>query len=696
MASKNTVTLGGERLGSGKKEKIALKNFERSNHDMSYAWRSTMSTGTLVPFMCEVGLPGDTFDIDLNAHILTHPTIGAMFGTAKIQLDVFQVPIRLFQGALHMNMLKIGLDMSKVKLPLLRLEARTLSGGQPDGNQGVNTNLLENSQINPSCVLNYLGIRGLGSGSDMGNTWRCTREFNAVPWLAYWAIYKQYYANKVEELGAVIHSIGNQSVTITVSEFRVLIGNVWTGWTGTGIGSGGSKYISSHVQWEMRVTLPGWTSETPPTAQNVRVSWAYNSNSTAPGTGSTLTADNLFNQTNWNNDTKVLTLFDRIMPGGNLNFGWLYYVVANTDVIGTTLEPNVVTFPLDDIDRMRVRILQKDMATPLVIDKTETLAPYRFLLAENINVGAERFLYAKRNSQEGLALKTYQSDQFNNWINTEWIDGVNGVNAITALNVDENDQILIDELLMKKKLYEMLNNIAVSGGSYDDWLNAVYSHDRRKGQEEAAYLGGLIQELVFEEVIGLAEGQDQPLGTLAGKGKLTSSRKGGKVVAKIDEPSYLIGIVSITPRIDYSQGNRWDVNLKTLNDFHKPDLDQIGFQDLITDQMAYWDTMNVNGVSQFKSAGKQPAWINYMTNHNRVYGNFAIENDQQWMVFSRRYEMTYSSGSPTIEDLTTYIDPKKFNYIFAQTSRDAMNYWVQIGVGMHARRKMSAKVMPNL
>ena len=42
---------------------------------------------------------------------------------------------------------------------------------------------------------------------------------------------------------------------------------------------------------------------------------------------------------------------------------------------------------------------------------------------------------------------------------------------------------------------------------------------------------------------------------------------------------------SLTPRVDYSQGNDFDVRLMTMNDFHKPGLDQIGFQDLITEQM---------------------------------------------------------------------------------------------------------------
>ena len=45
------VTIGGERLGAGKKMKAEMHEYERSTHDLSYAWRSTMSAGTLVPFL---------------------------------------------------------------------------------------------------------------------------------------------------------------------------------------------------------------------------------------------------------------------------------------------------------------------------------------------------------------------------------------------------------------------------------------------------------------------------------------------------------------------------------------------------------------------------------------------------------------------------------------------------------------------
>ena len=153
--------------------KVRLHGFERSTHDLSYVWRSTMSAGTLVPFMNEVALPGDTFDIDLDCDVLTAPTTGPLFGSFKVQLDLFQIPIRLYNSLLHNNMLGIGNDMKRVKLPSLTLSTDPNSTSTD----------IDNSQINPSCLLNYLGIRGIGMTAN-----NASRDFNATALLAYWDI----------------------------------------------------------------------------------------------------------------------------------------------------------------------------------------------------------------------------------------------------------------------------------------------------------------------------------------------------------------------------------------------------------------------------------------------------------------------------------------------------------------------------
>ena len=51
-----TKAIGKNTLGGGKKMNVSMRSYNRSTHDLSYAWRSTMNVGTLVPFMSEIAI----------------------------------------------------------------------------------------------------------------------------------------------------------------------------------------------------------------------------------------------------------------------------------------------------------------------------------------------------------------------------------------------------------------------------------------------------------------------------------------------------------------------------------------------------------------------------------------------------------------------------------------------------------------
>ncbi len=670
--------LGGDRLGSGGKQEIVDKNFSRSTHDLSANWRSSMSSGTLVPFMNQVGLPGDKFEIDLNCEVVTLPTIGPLFGSYKVQLDVFQVPIRLYNVGLQLNKLNIGNDMSKVHLPQVRIPFAPTQEDSTENKFGAN------AQINSSSIFKYLGISGMGRGTELkGNNYR---DFNAVPWLAYWDIFKNYYSNKQEDNAYVVHTgtgNSNQIFSATLYEGGSELGSVFP-----------NSY--THTQSVQLIVSVFCTTTVQPDVSLMTIS----------RNGVIVPVTEVFANSSWQATAQILTLFDFIDDGDEIVTLFMNnpYLPVFVNINGTVgpWDLRLDGFPLSNIDKMRERIIQQPFNQPFIIENVsgafDDFFPYVLPLTEYTYLAGETIEYSVTKTQEGLAVKTYQSDLFNNWINTEWIDGENGVNEITAVSV-EGGSFTIDALNLSTKVYKMLNRIAVSGGSYDDWLDAAYAHDRHKGITSPVYHGSLIKELSFEEVISNSLGGDgtdtQPLGTLAGRGRMTNKSKGGKMTISVDEPSYIMGIVSLTPRINYSQGNTWDVNLKTMNDFHKPDLDAIGFQDLITEQMVWSEsTIDFDGNVSMFSAGKQPAWINYMTNIDKTYGNFAEANKDMFMTLNRMYDVDPDTGK--ILDLTTYIDPTKFNNIFAQSDLSAQNFWVQIRKNIKVRRKISAKVIPNL
>lgn len=678
-------TIGGERLGSGRKMEANIKEYGRSTFNYSYIWRSTASCGTLIPFLCEPVQPGDTWDITINNDTKTHPTLGPLFGSFKLQFDMFYAADRLYNGLLHNNPAGLGLDMAKVKYPVIDLKGGTILATTDLENFD-----LDNSQVNPSSLPAYLGIRGIGISD---NDAEIRRKFNAVPILMYWDTVKNYYSNKQEEQLAVLHTPANTLIdSIDFIQFER---------QSLPVPAPGAGFTISDDP-----AVPGATAFTEPT--NIMISWIGDPVTDKPKLEQIIFVTNQgdISLKNLTIGTPVLVDTNRINVVYNWNkfglisvYAWRYQTPAE---IGQG-KPSISMFPISNIDDMRTYIMSNIGDTPVLIADGlgggANLAPYKWLCewsADNQNIN--NIL----SSQEGLALKTYQSDQYNNWLNSEFIDGPNGINAVTSIAVTD-DKFTVEQLILSNKVYDMLNAIMISGGTYSDWQEVNWGIKPQMGMETPMYLGGLSKELEFGEVVSNSEANGQPLGTLAGKGITGRKHKGGKVILKAKENGWIMGIFSATPRIDYSQGNKWYVNLESVNDRHTPWLDGLGFQDLIAEKQAWWTTIYNNLLNKWeqKTTGKEPAWMDYRTTTNKVYGNFAIATSEMFMILNRRYEPEYTAQTagnfvPSIKDNTTYIDPSKFNFIFAETSLDAQNLWVQIGLQIELRRVMSARVMPNL
>lgn len=643
--------IGKNTIGDNNKMQVYLHDYNMSTHDLSTITRTSMSPGTLVPTMKLLVQKGDIIDIDIEANVLTHPTTGPLFGSFKLENHLYFGALRLYNSWLHNNRTKIGLDMSQIKLPQIGCTLNKTYDQPTTEDQWT--------QVNPSCLLAYLGIKGYGSMDS--NTKTKNAYKNAVPILMYYDIFKNYYANTQEDN---FYIIGNsEELTITINGKKV-----------------NPNVISSN---EGRINSTGLIAISPNTIKQNEVQIKVSKN-TPTGKSEILIPEDIGT---WKISGEIITLTTNNIPEGEI-----WYIRSIQTINRTTLEP----IPLENIDKMRDKMLQTAGNTVLNISiaNQSDIPPYT-------NFGKRKQVNNKLNTtdpQYGLCLKTYNSDLFQNWINTEWVEGIQGVNEISAVDVSDG-KLSIDALNLSQKVYNMLNRVVVSGGTYRDWLETVFTGSNYFERCEApVFEGGTSQEIVFQEVVSNSASEDEPLGTLAGRGVTTNKQRGGHIKIKVTEPGYIMCLSSITPRIDYSQGNDWDTELKTMDDLHKPALDGIGYQDSINGERAWWaDYFNSNPNVNQTSVGKTVAWINYMTNVNRTFGNFATGMSEEFMVLNRQYSpKTNSNGNLDIEDLTTYIDPVKYNYIFADTNLDAMNFWTQIKFDIRARRLISAKQIPNL
>lgn len=679
-------TLGGDRLRSENKMEVYLPNFGRSSHNIGKIIRTTQACGTIVPYWCQIGLDGTTFYVDITTKVKTLPTTGPVFGSFKHQIDVFVIPIRLYIAALHNNALGVGLNMSKVLLPCFEAMSANTSIYEQDTNRG---------QVNPSSLLSYLGIKGFGH-SEVN---QYLRRFPAIFNLAYWDIFKNYYANKQEENAYVITGVNHIWKSIQIGD--------GVNWKITWKNNASAIYTAVPTsQKPLFIKLEFEEKISPEEVNEIQFLTNNPYTPTIESNGITRLGDTfVFERTDpeapgikkLENPRRATNIY---MYQIKKEVKFAYKLTATTGKNLITMPDNqkikLTPFPLKNIDDERTKILAAPSTSAYIVSNGSmpygaTIGPMDLPNHDRTKEYTSSLAWF---SQAGLAVKTYLSDRFNNWLNTEWIDGTTGgINAITAVDVTDG-KLTMDALILQKKIFNMLNRVAITDGTYQAWREATYGIRSATLPESPIFCGGMQSEIAFDEIVSNAATDEEPLGTLAGRGIATMYKSGRGLKIKCTEPSMIMALGSITPRIDYSQGNKWWTRLETMDDFHKPTLDAIGFQELIAEEAAAWSTeLTENYEQKYQSLGKQPSWIEYTTDVNETYGEFAAGMPLAFMCLNRVYE---ESTNGTISNPSTYIDPTIYNNIFAESRLSSQNFWVQVAFDVTARRVMSAKQIPNL
>lgn len=654
-------TLGKNTLGDNNKMKVAMRDYDMSTHDISTVCRTSLGVGMLVPFCKILCQKGDIIDLNLINKTLSQPTLGPLFGSFKLQHFMFFGGFRLYNSWLHNNRTGIGMKMSDIKLPMMR--AKTY---------GIGTDAKTN--ISASALYKYLGwtaSRRTGKDATVGVL------KNGVPLLMYLDIFKNFFANTQEDKFYMLKGAGAVTLDIQDTYQSSHDGNYTIGKDTNSVQITNSTNI--HINLTNIDYQRFWDS--------IKVTVMTSDGELAYRRLGELTTNAL-------TDTITLNSVSANPYATILQF-------FTTKETAKFIKTELGQYNLKVLDQIRDVVLHKKGNETLILEGIELNT------ANNGSPELVSFFNDLINSQSnklgGMLLKTYDSDIFNNWIKTDWIDGAGGITEITSIDITANDgKLTMDALNLQQKVYNMLNRIAVAGGTYRDWLETVYTAGKYLDRPETpVFIGGMTQYIEFDEVISKSATEttygSQPLGDIAAIGRGGKPLNNGHVHYQCEEPGYIIGLMAITPMIDYSQGNDFDLNLQTIDDLHKPALDGIGYQDLIQEQMVGNTSTYVNGsyIRDMKhlAANKTVAWIDYMTNYNRTFGDFAAGEALDFMVLNRRYEV---SDNNTIEDLTTYIDPQKYIEIFADTSIDSQNFWVQTVVQATRRGNYSAKQIPFL
>ena len=215
----------------------------------------------------------------------------------------------------------------------------------------MNDQTHEPNALNPSSLLYYLGIRAIGQNTVQEDP-DARRTFNAVPFLGYYDIFKNYYANKQEDKFVTIAHT-NIITKITMKE------------------GSASTTIMNPMRINARIPTNHSTVEIFGTldkdkVENITVKYYSNynkSNHIEPAEITTRLAD-IFEITGWtpaNNSVTVKPKASAHINGANAMFWSMEYK-----------EGKMVSHELEDLDEIREKILAKQVTyhtTSTVIDQ---------------------------------------------------------------------------------------------------------------------------------------------------------------------------------------------------------------------------------------------------------------------------------------------------------------------------------------
>lgn len=267
-------------------------------------------------------------------------------------------------------------------------------------------------------------------------------------------------------------------------------------------------------------------------------------------------------------------------------------------------------------------------------------------------------------------------------------NGTAGAAVGSVLGSDQNLQVMLSEGTMPDiatlrqgfQIQKWMERNARAGARYIESILAhfgVKSSDARLQRPE--FLGGGKSPVVVSEVLQTSEtGATSPLATMAGHG--FSAQRSHEFEKSFEEHGLVIGLLSIVPRTNYSQGIPKMWLRETRYDYYWPEFAHLGEQPIRGMEIYY-----ANGASDVEVFGYQGRYDEYRRRESSIHGLF--RTDLNFWHLGREF----SSYPPLNSDFVKCQPSKR---VFAVPSEPAC--LVQLAHNIQAVRPMPLVGEPGL
>lgn len=297
----------------------------------------------------------------------------------------------------------------------------------------------------------------------------------------------------------------------------------------------------------------------------------------------------------------------------------------------------------------------------------------------------------------GLMRRTLNNDFFTSFMSNDNVELMSTYSSNIAV---DGGQFNIMQIVQANRDWRFATRSLLWGTDWKDYNKIHYGVDLRIPYGKPQFLGALVNNVTFQDVVSQTQigAQDAPatnntnLGSRAGLayGAL-KNHKGKFVEFNSRDECYVMVLISIVPDVDYYQGidpmyfktnlaHSWAVEYNSLGmqDFHR------GWASAVlganrSGNPQSWPSYN-------DSLWKVPIWFEYMAKYNQLHGQFTQDFQNRYWTFSRPFTSLQElfdgvflqpDATDTYNNLSTYVLPEMYNYIFANTLGED-NFQVQV------------------
>lgn len=261
------------------------------------------------------------------------------------------------------------------------------------------------------------------------------------------------------------------------------------------------------------------------------------------------------------------------------------------------------------------------------------------------SAGTEKYSYgfggtssAAQNPQYSQSLKI-NTEQDTDAQYNDFIEAFNNTMRLKVKDLATN--FTIDQIRQAESATLILEKLCKSDGSYRDFAKVMFGVDPKSAYDfRPTYFGGTYQPIKYAQVINTAGTDTNIQGDITGSG--LSSGKGYIGSMFCDDYGVFIGIMSIMPDTYYCQGLDRQDTYKTAEEFYLPDRAELGKQAILNKEL-YNDPQDIDNDNIF-------AWQNRYDElryrANEVHGDLADETNNtakpyiQTRFFSERPTLT--------------------------------------------------------